>query len=78
MTEHRLFLDQEVILDGKRWENCTFDGCIVVLNTVAGLYLDGNRFIDCKFVGDGWKDAFQMGDFKLLKTSRSGPKTEFK
>lgn len=54
--ENKTFLDQEIDITNCDIEDCTFDGCIVVLNTpsVVQTFYGNVDFTDCLLTGEGW------------------------
>lgn len=52
--DRRVFMDHRVEMDGDRFERCTFDGCVVVLEKHEAAHVRNCHFNDCRFEGGGW------------------------
>ncbi len=60
--KNKTFRDEKVELDGKSFKNCTFKGCMIIVET-GDTMLSGCRFDKCKLLLRG--NAYTIG--KIIK-----------
>jgi hypothetical protein len=55
----RFIVDDHIDLTGCVVLNCTFDGCIVHLDSkqTTPFFLSGNLFRDCRLTGSAWRNT---------------------
>jgi hypothetical protein len=61
----QVFVDSAIALDGGSWIGCYFDGCIMSLESLDDLVLEGNHFEDCQYEGAGWGQLLERGAIRI-------------
>jgi len=51
--------DKFIDMTDARWENCTFDGCVLLMKDTRDTvtHVESCNFWNCKLEGDGWPDS---------------------